>query len=130
MQNAPTPLRRRARWKSRVVGVKLLFTRHAGGAFVYGVLRVAVLGLKQIDNMIDLAIARVIERVFTGENDTPNTETAQALRMASLLSVDLFAMEKRGNFSPTGADLLDYWREADPFFIEPPLSMQNRQLAG
>jgi len=124
------------------------------------------LGLKQIDNMIDFAIARVsegpdgprravselaarwpnvtglqivfvlvsaahaIERVFSGENDAPNAETAEALRMASLLSVDLFAMQERGNFSPTGADLLAYWRDVDPYFVEPAAAMQNQQLAG
>jgi hypothetical protein len=123
-------------------------------------------GLKQLDEMIDFAIARVsegpdgarravcdlatrwpnvtglqivfvmvsaahaIERVFSGDNDTPNPETAQALRMSSLLSVDLFAMQKRGNFSPTGADLLDYWRDTDPFFIETPAARSHRQLAG
>lgn len=135
------------------------------GRFIW-CLRVAGLGLKQIDDMIDFAIARVsegpdgprkavfelatrwpnvtglqivfvivsaahaIERVFSGENDGPNAETAQALRMASLLSVDLFAMQQRGNFSPTAADLLVYWRDVDPFFIETSEAMPNRRLAG
>ena len=111
------------------------------------------MGLIQIDEMIDFAIARVsegpdgprravadlarqwpsetglqlvfvlvsaahaIERVFSGDDEPINAESAEALRMASLLAVDLFAMQKRGNFAPTGADLLSYWREFDPFFL-------------
>ena len=77
-----------------------------------------------------VSAAHAIERVFSGENDAPNAETAEALRMASLLSVDLFAMQERGNFSPTGADLLAYWRDVDPYFVEPAAAMQNQQLAG
>ncbi len=124
------------------------------------------MGLKQLDEMIDFAIARVsegpdgsrqavcelatrwphvtglqivfvmvsaahaIERVFLGDDNAPNPETAEALRMASLLSVDLFAMQKRGNFSPTGSDLLIYWNDADPFFTEPPFANADQQLAG
>ncbi len=131
-----------------------------------GCLRVTAVGLKQLDEMIDFAIARVsegpdgprravcelathwpqvtglqivfvmvsaahaIERVFSGEDNTPNPETAQALRMASLLSVDLFAMQKRGNFSPTGSDLLAYWRDADPFFVASSGAIADQQLAG
>ena len=124
------------------------------------------MGLKELDEMIDVAIARVsegpdgariavselargwphatglqivfavvsaahaIERVFSGDDNAPNSETTEALRMASLLSVDLFAMQKRGNFSPTGADLMAYWQTTDPFFIAPPLAMPRQQLAG
>lgn len=64
-----------------------------------------------------VSAADAIERVF--ETDpSPRTEVQQAFRVAALLASDLFAMEQRGNFAPTGRDLLDYWQANDPYFLK------------
>lgn len=65
-----------------------------------------------------VSAAHAIERVFNGDA-SDHTEVGQTLRMTSLLAVDLFALQQRGNFAPTGRDLTRYWRDEDPFFIAP-----------
>ena len=63
-----------------------------------------------------VSAAHAIERVFNGDI-TDHTEVGQTLRMTSLLSADLFALQQRGYFAPTADDLLTYWRNEDPFFL-------------
>ena len=60
--------------------------------------------------------AHAIERVFDAANE-PRAEVQQTFRIAALLASDLFAMQKRSNFAPTGRDLMSYWKENDPFFL-------------
>lgn len=73
-------------------------------------------GLQFIFVMVSAANA--IEQVFHTE-DTERNEVSQTLRMAALLGVDLFALQRRGNLAPTGRDLLAYWQEFDGFFLVP-----------
>lgn len=63
-----------------------------------------------------VSTAHAIERVFDAAPE-PRTEVQQTFRIAALLASDLFALQNRGNFAPTGQDLTTYWREIDPFFL-------------
>jgi hypothetical protein len=60
--------------------------------------------------------AHAIERVFDSAPE-PRAEVQQAFRIAALLASDLFALQKRSNFAPTGRDLMSYWKDSDPFFL-------------
>ncbi|SFR58755.1 hypothetical protein [Litoreibacter janthinus] len=64
-----------------------------------------------------VSAAHAIEQVFGAEPE-PRAEVQQTFRVAALLSSDLFALQMRGNFAPTGRDLSIYWREEDPFFLK------------
>lgn len=64
-----------------------------------------------------VSTAHAIERVF-GPQPDPSNEVQQTFRVAALLASDLFALQKRGNFAPTGRDLTDYWHTHDPFFLD------------
>ena len=63
-----------------------------------------------------VSAAHAIERVFDAVPE-PRVEVQQTFRVAALLASDLFALQKRGNFAPSGRDLTSYWRESDPFFL-------------
>ena len=63
-----------------------------------------------------VSAAHAIERVCDAIPE-PRTEVQQTFRVAALLASDLFALQKRGNFAPSGCDLTSYWRENDPFFL-------------
>ena len=63
-----------------------------------------------------VSAAHAIERVF-GAAPEPRAEVQQTFRVAALLASDLFALQRRGNFAPSGRDLTAYWHENDPFFL-------------
>ncbi len=73
-----------------------------------------VTGLQFVFIMVSAASA--IEDVFT-ESAQDIKSRDQAMRIAAVLAVDLFALQQRGNFAPTGRDLLAYWEEDDDFFL-------------
>jgi hypothetical protein len=64
-----------------------------------------------------VSAADAIERVFA-QDLAHHKEVDQTMKMAALLSTDLFALQRRANFSPTGRDLVRYWKEVDPYFIK------------
>lgn len=76
-----------------------------------------VTGLQLVFVMVSAASA--IEGVFDRTAAQPE-EGDQIMRNAALLAVDLFALQQRGNFAPTGRDLLRYWDEVDPYFSAEP----------
>jgi len=63
-----------------------------------------------------VSAAHAIEDVFAGD-EQEHPEVSLTLRMAALLGTDLFALQQRGNFAPTGQQLLTYWSEFDGFFL-------------
>ena len=63
-----------------------------------------------------VSAAHAIEQVF-GHTPESRPEIQQTFRVAALLASDLYALQMRGNFAPTGRDLLTYWRDSDPFFL-------------
>ncbi|WP_298257857.1 hypothetical protein [uncultured Litoreibacter sp.] len=63
-----------------------------------------------------VSAAHAFERVFEVPSE-PRTEVQQTFRIAALLASDLFALQQRSNFAPTGRDLLSYWQESDPYFL-------------
>lgn len=63
-----------------------------------------------------VSASHAIERVF-GDNPDGHPEVQNTLRVAALLGSDLFALQLRGNFAPTGRDLGRYWADSDPFFL-------------
>jgi len=63
-----------------------------------------------------VSAAHAIERVFHTAPE-PRAEVQQTFRVAALLASDLFAMQMRSNFAPTGRDLIAYWKDDDPFFL-------------
>ncbi|MEP3346856.1 MAG: hypothetical protein ABJN34_09475 [Litoreibacter sp.] len=64
-----------------------------------------------------VSAANAIEQVFEASPD-PKTEVQQTFRMAALLASDLFALQQRDNFAPSGRDLSAYWNENDRFFLD------------
>ena len=63
-----------------------------------------------------VSAAHAIEEVFAGD-EREHYEVGMTLRMAALLGTDLFALQQRGNFAPTGRQLLQYWAEFDGYFL-------------
>lgn len=64
-----------------------------------------------------VSAAHAIERVF-GSDLEPTSEVQNTFRIAALLASDLFALQKRGNFAPTGRDLIEHWHSHDPYFLK------------
>lgn len=64
-----------------------------------------------------VSAVQAIERVQQAANDVIGN-TTETLRMAGLLSSDIYALETLGRQNITGQDLLDYWDRYDPFFLK------------
>lgn len=60
--------------------------------------------------------ANGIEETLTGEESARLSR--DAWRMAALVGVDLFDAQALGLPHRTGADLIAYWRQYDPFFLK------------
>lgn len=48
---------------------------------------------------------------------TDQTAARDAWRVAALLAIDLHQMQRQGLPHSRAADLIDYWRQHDPFFL-------------
>lgn len=59
--------------------------------------------------------ASSMEEVFSGEETLALAR--EAWRMAGLVGVDLYVAQSSGLPHRTAADLTDYWRAHDPFFL-------------
>lgn len=65
-----------------------------------------------------VSAGHAVEKIFARDARFTSDEVEQAFRLAALVSVDLFALRIEGQLAPTGADLLDYWRKSDPYFLD------------
>ena len=61
------------------------------------------------------AAAAAIEDIVASHR--PDSAAARAYKMAALVAADVLAIEATGAATARGADLLHYWRRADPFFL-------------
>lgn len=64
-----------------------------------------------------VSAAHAMEAIFDRDPHASNHIVDQVFRLAALLATDLFALRQRGQASPTGADLLAYWQQSDPYFL-------------
>lgn len=60
--------------------------------------------------------ASAIEGNF-GANSPSRTQSAQAYRLAALVTADLYAMVAIGGYGSRARDLASYWRDHDDYFL-------------
>ena len=85
------------------------------------VVRDLALGWPQVSGLqivfVLVSAVQAIEQV-QGKSSEPIGNTLEALRMAALLSSDIYALEQLGTSPATAQDLLNYWEENDPYFLK------------